>query len=578
MYPQQTIKIETNIEATMRDGTILRADVYRPDDGEKHPTLVVRNSYNKSHEMMHNPLAPLKMAGNGYAVVHQDTRGMFASDGPVFDPTIHEFDDGYDTVEWAASQPWSDGQVGMYGLSYLAVVQWAAAAMQPPHLKAIMPGMIGPNLRDFAYQGGALLLLQSFEYPTWMTLLALAGKPGEYPEAEKIAARMIKGVDDWKEEMAHLPLKELPCVKDTGVINFYWDVLDHPDYDDYWQAREHLIPEKVTVPSFIYSGWYDTILPGSLVCYERMKARGGSESARKNVKLLIGPWTHNVELLTRVGGGVEYGAAAAGNDLLVDQRLRWFDYWLKGVDSGVMEEPPVRIFVMGENVWRDESEWPLARTAYTNYYLHGDGRANTRRGDGTLSPESPGSEEFDSFIYDPRNPAPTKGGMIKERFVDGGSLDQAEIEERADVLVYTTPPLERDLEVTGPVVVKLFAASSAPDTDFTAKLVDLWPGGQATLITDGIIRARYREGETKQSLIEPGKIYEYTIDLIATSNVFKAGHQIRVDISSSNFPRFDRNPNTGHAFGEDDQLEIAVQRIFHDKDHPSHIILPVIPR
>jgi putative CocE/NonD family hydrolase len=279
---------------------------------------------------------------------------------------------------------------------------------------------------------------------------------------------------------------------------------------------------------------------------------------------------------------MDFGIAASPDVLgLTGIQLRWFDFWLKGEDNGILNEPQVKIFVMGENVWRDENEWPLARTWYIDYYFHSNGNANTLNGDGALSADAPGPEPIDVYLYDPRHPVPTYGGA---NMLPGSALhylhgpkDQRAIEARSDVLVYSTPPLEQAVEVTGPVTVTLFASSSAVDTDFTAKLVDVHPDGYAQNLTDGIIRARYRESEKQPSLLEPGKIYEYNIDLWATSNVFKAGHCIRVEISSSNFPRFDRNPNTGRAFGDDAELIPSIQTIYHDAAHPSHIVLPIIP-
>ena len=278
---------------------------------------------------------------------------------------------------------------------------------------------------------------------------------------------------------------------------------------------------------------------------------------------------------------VDYGADADSQKIdLHGMKLRWFDHWLKGIDNGVTEEPPVRIFVMGVNEWRDENEWPLARTNYADYYLHSGGNANTINGDGALSAETPRDEQGDTFLYNPSNPVPTTGGPLCcfESPFPSGAYDQRETEARSDVLVYTTPPLEEDTEVTGPVTVTLWAASSAPDTDFTAKLVDVCPCGGAVNLTDGIIRASYRESQQHPTLITPGTVYEYTIDLWATSNVFKAGHRIRLDISSSNFPRFDRNPNTGNGFGEDSEVTPAMQSIFHNSRYLSRVTLPIIPR
>lgn len=504
--PEQKIKVEINVPATMRDGTILRADVYRPDTTEKHPTLVIRTPYNKSAPRYHVIFDPIRVARNGYAVVWQDCRGTMASDGEFrpFEVDV-EARDGYDTIEWAAKQLWSNGKVGMYGVSYLGSTQWAAAREQPPHLVAIFPGMVGSGLRNLLFVGGAFQIHVGVLWAIHQTILKLTRRPLSINELPKVMERLINTFDNWKEEVKHHPLKDFPILKEIGLADFYFDWLKHPNYDEYWQGLEFASFAKTTVPAYFVTSWYDLALSGTLSNYRGMKEKGGSEQARKNLKLLIGPWIHHVELSQQVGR-IDFGLGAAAATIdLIGIHLRWFDYWLKGIDNGLMEEPPVRIFVMGDNVWRHENEWPLARTKYTKYYLHGGGRANTLNGDGILSIERPGDEVYDSYFYDPKNPVPTKGGNILSQTPIAGGYDQREVEERQDVLVYTTPPLEKDLEITGPINIKLFAASSTNDTDFTAKLVDVWPNGKAYNLTDGIIRARYRLSDIKQSLIEPGR-------------------------------------------------------------------------
>ena len=360
----------------------------------------------------------------------------------------------------------------------------------------------------------------------------------------------------------------------------YFDWLAHPTNDAYWHAWNIAARHaQITVPAFHIGGWYDIFLDGTLRNYVGMRANGGSQAARAGQRLLIGPWLHGP--FGNVTGEGDFGVRATGDMIdITGLQLRWFDYWLKGLANGVPHDPPVRLFVMGDNVWRHEQEWPLARTQYTRYYFHSQGRAQTRQGDGRLSPALPGDEPVDSYVYDPRDPVPTHGGGLCcwPAALPGGAFDQRTVEDRPDVLVYTTSPVERDIEVTGPVTVTLWAMSTAPDTDFTAKLVDVHPNGFAQNLTDGIMRACYRASTTQPTLIEPGRLYQYTVDVWATSNVFKAGHAIRVEISSSNFPRFDRNPNTGHAFGHDALLRPALQTIYHDCEHPSHLTLPIIPR
>jgi uncharacterized protein len=332
------------------------------------------------------------------------------------------------------------------------------------------------------------------------------------------------------------------------------------------------------VPCFHAGGWYHHVITSAVIKdYIVITEKAASEVARKNQKLLLGPWVH-------VGGPglvgeIDFGTSASGAAIdLPGMHIRWFDYWLKGIKNGIMEEPPVRIFVMGDNIWRDENEWPLARTKYTPCYFHSKGQANTRSGDGVLSTEIPGEEAADNYLYDPRNPVPTQAGAGRAIEHVFEAHDQGIVEDRPDVLVYTTSVLKSDTEVTGPVVIKLFAASSAVDTDFTGKLVDVWPDGKAYNVVDGVVRARYRNSISKPELIEPDNIYEYTIDLRYTSIVFKAGHRIRVEISSSNFARWDRNLNTGKPIGRDTEIKVALQTIFHNRQFPSHIILPIIPR
>lgn len=339
--------------------------------------------------------------------------------------------------------------------------------------------------------------------------------------------------------------------------------------------------DRITTPTLHIGGWYDLFLQGTIDNFVNMRSEGGSPEARQS-KLIIGPWQHLDH--GHIVGEADFGEEANSASVdLAGLQLRWFDHYLKGNETGISSEAPIRLFVMGENVWRDEQEWPLSRTQYINYYLHSHGNANTLHGDGVLSTNPPDSESPDSYTYDPLDPVVTKGGaiMILPDF-NGGVFDQREVESRGDVLVYSTPELEEDTEVTGPVTVRFWASSSARDTDFIARLVDVHPDGYARNMTDGIIRARFRnagKGE-EPSLLEPGKAYLYEIDMWSTSNVFKKGHRIRLDITSSCFPRWDRNPNTGHDFGEDQEKDVVVARqtVHHDADHPSMIVLPIIPR
>ncbi len=576
------LTVERDVPARMRDGTILYADVYRPEAPGKYPVILLRTPYGKTFgRIAYLQLDPMRAASQGYALVIQDTRGRFTSEGEFY-CFQDEIADGYDTVEWAASQPWSDGNVGMYGASYMGAIQWLAAIAQPPHLKCIVPLVTASDYHEgWTYQGGAFELGFNLSWTLTSLVLANFAHFKLAPEkADRIRAELIQAVDAMCEPFTSLPLQDLPGLKREQLAPYYFDWLAHPNDDEYW--RQWNIEDRhsqVTVPALNVGGWYDIFLSGTLRNYLGMRRNGGSPQAKQQ-RLIVGPWFHTT-LFPNISGEVDFGVRAQG--LAIDLEgimLRWFDHWLKGIDTGMLREPPVKLFVMGENTWRDEPEWPLARGQNTRYYFHSGGKANTLHGDGALSTEPPGHEPADYYLYDPRNPAPTRGGGLCcwPGSVPGGAYDQRPTETRADVLVYSTPPLAQAVEVTGPISVKLWAASSAPDTDFTAKLVDVDTTGYARNLTDGIIRARYRESTAKPTLIEPGQVYEYTIDLWATSNVFKAGHRMRVEISSSNFPRFDRNSNTGHPFAQDTDLRPAAQTILHDAAHPSHIVLPIVPR
>ena len=383
-----------------------------------------------------------------------------------------------------------------------------------------------------------------------------------------------------EEAFRFLPLKEFPHLK-GGLAPYFYDWIDHSQADGYWDRwRIEDRYDQLAMPALHIGGWHDIFLKGTLRNFQGMREQGPTNTVRRGQKLIIGPWHHGTPG-PEYSGQFYFGVMAG--DAAIDVQgthLRWYDYWLRGNDNGIMDEAPVRIFVMGDNLWRYAQEWPLARTQYVEYYLHSGGRANTLNGDGNLSTDRPASEPPDAFFYDPRTPVPTRGGGLccYPGIIPGGAFDQRSIEARSDVLVYTSAALEKDMEVTGPVTATLYATSSATDTDFTAKLVDVCPCGCARNLTDGIIRARYRESMSTPQLIEPGDVYEYRIDLVATSNVFKAGHRIRVEISSSNFPRFDRNPNTGREPSEEVELRPAVQTVFHADRYCSYITLPIIPR
>jgi hypothetical protein len=577
------IVVDKNLTVPMRDGVILVADVYRPDGPGPFPTLVQRTPYNKELGLIGFSFDIMRGVQAGYAVIVQDTRGRAASGGE-FNPFFDEARDGADTIAWAADQPWSSGAVGMIGGSYFGATQWTAATQAPEALRAIAPFVTTDQYYEgWAYQGGAFQL--GFNLHWTLSSLALAelvrrikaGTATGQDFAELVAA--VDGNDDM---YRRTPLLGLPELK--GLAPYYDDWLSHPSYDEFWRAtapRESY--GQITVPALNMGGWYDLFLKGTLANYTGMKAHGGSETARQHQRLVIGPWAHGP-----LGGWFperSYGLLSGTETAdITGLQLRWFDWLLKGEDSGLAGDKPVRLFVMGANEWRDEDDWPVPGTEYTDYFLHSQGRANTASGDGTLSAEAPRDEPEDVYLYDPRHPVPTTGGGS---FLPGlsiganaGPRDQRSVESRHDVLCYTTEPLAAPLEVTGPVQAVLHVSSSATDTDFTAKLADVAPDGRAENLADGILRARYRDSLSEPSPLEPERVYEVTVDLVATAAVIAAGHRIRLEVSSSNFPRFDRNTNTGGVIATETEADFrqAVNRVHHTGARASRLVLPVIHR
>jgi putative CocE/NonD family hydrolase len=565
------VVVEKNVEARMRDGVVLRADVYRPDAPGRYPVLMQRTPYSK------NPGASAvegfrALAARGYVVVVQDTRGRYMSDG-VARPH-DEAEDGFDTIAWARSLPFADGRVGMWGGSYLATTQLQAATLQPDGLVALFPSSSYASRYDMVFQGGAFYLGDGLSWNLGQAMdvrrrVLTPGVDRDEPIGLDADARRALN-DRW---LWHVPLETMDAMELQRFAPGYRQMLAHPSYDEFWRTFDIAARHgRFTVPAFHITGWYDTLLTGTIANFTGLRARAAIDTARRHQRLVVGPWTHArpTRDSTRIGD-VDFGSNAG---FPADEaRDAWFDHWMRGA-SIPEATAPVRIFVMGEKVWRDEQEWPPARARETTFYLHSGGRANTRAGDGRLDTRGSSDERPDRFTYDPSNPVPTgaAGGYSRR------PSDQREIEDRPDVLVYTTAPLAEDLEVTGPLRATLWIASSALDTDFTATLVDVHPDGTARAINDGILRARYRNSRTRPELLTPAEPTEITIDLGATSNLFRVGHRIRLHVSSSNFPRFDRNPNTGAPFGTDARLLRADQTIFHDAARPSRLILPVISR
>jgi len=568
-----SVKVERSVEVKMRDGVVLRGDIFRPDAGGKFPVLLERTPYRRSIPWGYDVDFAQRAASHGYVVFLQDVRGRYSSDGDWY-PFLHEAEDGYDTIEWIAAQPYSNGKVGMFGGSYVGATQMLAAMAHPPHLAGICPVVTASNYHEnWTYQGGAF---EQWFNQSWTSGLAV-----------DTVLHQIERMPSKPEAVRVLPLTQYPIFNTDPksavngaaavVAPYYLDWLAHPSYDDFWKRisiEDHF--GDIRVPALHTGAWYDIFLGGSLRNYLGIKAKGGSEEARNGQRLLVIIGGH-------AGGGrkigeVDYGPEAEKNEEN-DVTLAWYDFLFKGVQNSFAAGKPVKIFVMGVNQWREEDEWPPARARATKFYLHSDGAANSVKGTGSLSTTAPAKESADKYTYDPTNPAPTIGGPL---CCDGdhlapGPRDQRKVEERRDVLVYSTAPLEHDLEVTGPVRLDFFASSSAVDTDFTAKLVDVYSDGTAINLCEGILRARYRDSRESPTLLTPGQVYPLTIDLWATSNVFKAGHRIRLEVSSSNFPRFDRNLNTGEPAATSERMATATNTILHDSEHPSTLLLPLIP-
>lgn len=604
MTEQQRLQVTVtrDIPIAMRDGALLYADLYLPEADGVYPVLLQRTPYNKTVEAWPKTNfrpSPAVLASHGYAVVIQDTRGRFRSEGE-YDPFKQDAEDGFDSVQWAAAQAWSNGKVGMFGGSYMGATQFLAASAKPPALQALFPYFTGASHYDtWVYAGGAFNLLTRFTWVVRMMADTAKRKGRELPEPLKALAEAMaelrKSASDASEteEVARLerrivallsgllaatPLRELPIPRELG--GYFFDWLDHWKDDEYWQRinteNEY---DRVLLPMLHIGGWYDEFARSTLdnyVGFSRSASSSGADG-RVSQKLIMGPWIHGS--FSRKVGELDFGPEIDDSERYInDLNVAYFDYWLKGIDNGYADEPPVRLFVMGENRWRNEREWPLARTDYQNWYIHSDGAANENESGGWLSPEPPADETPDWFAYDPDQPVPTNGGNILRIGMNVGPCDQRRVVPRGDVLTYVSKPLENDLEVTGYLKVKLWAATDAEDTDFTAKLIDVYPDGKEIIIQDGVIRASFRDSLGDPQPVEPGRVYAYEIDLWATSQLFFRGHRIKLELSSSNFPRFNRNLNTFAPPAEQKVARVARQTVYHDAGRPTHIRLPVIPR
>lgn len=561
------VKTEYNVPVRMRDGVVLRCNVYRPAADHPVPVLLLRNPYDKDVAQTYVYAHPAWYARHGYVVVVQDTRGRHASEG-AFYPLRLEAEDGYDTIEWCAALRYTSGEVGTYGFSYPGVNQLFAAAERPPHLRAVCPAFYPSGMYEgFAYVGGAFSLALMAH---WAVILAADSSRwrGDHALAAEIRAA-DQSVGAWHPT---LPLTEIPLLQNSDLMPFFADYLAHPSRDAFWNEwdLESRYP-SIKVPSLHIGGWYDTFITGTLRGYQRLAALGRAEQ-----RLLVGPWYHLP--WTQKVGDIDFGEGA--RNVVDDYHIAWFDAWLKGDRTKLDALPRVRVFVMGENRWRDLDRWPPPGVEDTAYYLHSEGQANSLSGNGKLDTVAPAAEPPDFFVYSPHEPVPSLGGhscCYPDR-APMGPYDQRPVEMRNDVLVYTSEPLEAPLEVAGPVSARLWAATTARDTDFTVKVCDVFPDSRSINLCEGIIRGRYRQGPAVERLLEPNRVYDFRLDVGVVCNVFRPGHRIRIEVSSSNFPTFDRNPNTGQAFGEATEFDPipATQIVFHSASYPSQISLPVL--
>ncbi len=539
------ISMTYDVRIPMRDGVTLSADVYRPSTPSPVPIILVRTPYDNG--VASHVAAGKLWAGRGYAYVVQDVRGRGESDGSFY-PLVTEGNDGFDTIEWLARQPWSNGRVGMMGGSYLGWVQMYAAVQKPPALKVLIPSVTPPDPdRNFPNQFGA------YGPATLSWLAAISGKT-----MQDISQHDLRGA------YSHLPPYDADRLLGR-TLQAWRDWLDHPLRDSYWEAQSFQGALKdVAIPMFHISGWYDDVLVGTTENYAITKDK-------PNQLLMIGPWGHRINQGRKLGA-IDFGPNAVIN--LDSLNLRWFDRWLKEIPNGAERDAKVRVFVMGENRWRAENEWPLARTKYIRYYLSSRGHANSSRGDGRLDTSPPGESPADRYRADPMNPYPF---VTDDAFSQiGGPDDYREVEKRLDALIYTTAPLVAPMEVCGPLTVNLFAASSAKDTDWATKVLAVRPDGFVLRLNDGIVRARFRKGRDREVLLDAGTVERYEIDNWSTCIRLGRGWRLRLEVASHAFPKFDRNMQTGGPIGKEASGVIADQTVYHDRQRPSYVVVPVV--
>ena len=574
-------RVEKNAMVKMRDGVRLATDLWLPD-GSPAPTLLVRLPYSKDvfpAAEFDYPTMPniFSLLDAGYAIVYQDCRGTGQSEGRL-SPMVNEPEDGADTIAWLREQPWCDGRIGMFGHSYLGMTQWAAASEAPEGLLAIAPTLTTTDYYTATWysEGGALSWHGIWYWTNLMLMLPVNDVAAAPRGPEHIVLEALDRFQDADIHLRHMPPIDQPLFAE--VYPWWTEILQRTERDSYWQEQSPLERiGQVQTPAMHVGGWYDIFIGNMARTFTKARQEAATPEARAGQHLIVGPWDHmhfSGEYLDRQFG--VHSSVPAFD--LTSAHLNFFDRTIRG-RAGVSDLPPVRIFVMGIDEWRDEQDWPLPGTRSADYFLSSTSGANGSDGDGRLKVTKASNSGEDIFIYDPADPVPTVGGRVLQpaSLNAVGPVDQRQVEARRDVLCFSTDILEEPLEVTGHVAAILHVASSAVDTDFTAKLVDVFPDGRAIYLTDGIIRARYRTSLTEPVLMEPNEIYEVSIDMSVTSNVFLPGHRIRLEISSSNFPRYDRNPNTGESPVTATDTISATNRILHGPDHASRLVLPIIP-
>ena len=569
------IRFMWDIPVPMRDGVKLSTDIYLPAAEQAYPVVLVRTPYDNIAPRLVE--AAQYFSAQGYAVVLQDARGRFDSEGH-FEPRVNEGKDGYDTIEWIAEQPWSNGKIGMMGGSYGATVQWLAARERPPHLTTVVSSVTGGMrwMHDENYMNGKFPVFQF----RWLNMTG--GRTMQHYPFEPLTSNQpgVASPYNFNKLIRTRPLKDVDKV--VGRTNTYWRTwLERNTYDEYWQQMSFEdYFELVDLPALHITGWFDNCQWGEMYMYNQMVARspGGDKQW-----LLVGPWDHagSAKPLARLGD-LEFT-----QDAVLDMRgihLRWFDYWLKGEDNGQAADAKVKIFTMGRNQWREEPAWPVKTMEMVAYYLHSGAQIEPGDGDGSLDTRAPADEASDRYVYDPEDPVPSvydpdSPEPLKDSHVL--AMDYGYALRRADVLTYTSAPLENELEVTGTAFISLYAASDCVDTDWVALLCDLCPDGKSIPLTSAVMRASYRAGASKidspaPSPISPGEVYEYRIEFMATSMAFQPGHRLQLAITSSLYPAYDLNPNTGAPIGEDVPSRPANQVVYHNGEYPSHVLLPVV--